>query len=442
MTTIGGNEMAYTMAYTGPGGPMSRREYRTGSLFQRCEKRYGCPPISNGERPKHQCKGRWFGVLEAGLTASGDRRRITVSAKTKAEAKARLQAKRQEMEREGHRNVRRTITVARWAEQWLDSIRPKVRPSAYEADKAAVAWINRSIGSVKLADLSPADVRAVAGKLRTEGRSTSTALRYHGALLRMLKAASLDGYAIPPNVLLAENPTKAVNDRAAIPLPDAIKILGHVSDPAKVPDGSRWALAMLQGIRQAEALGLTWDAVDLDAGTLTISWQSKSLRYLDADDHGKGFAVPDGYEVRHLIGSAHLVRPKSAAGHRVIPLIGWAVNALRDWQQRAPENPHGLVWPGPERRGGYWPRNPASDREQWVEIQRAVGVQHPSGRPYVVHEARHTTATLLMQLQVPESVRIAIMGHSSIAVTKGYEHVDTRQAREALERAGKMLGLG
>lgn len=399
---------------------MARREYRTGSIYQR------------------ESDGRWMGTLEAGYTASGARRRITVSAKTRAEVVRKLRDRRLEVEREGHHNVKRTITVARWSTSWLEAIQTKVRPSAYEADKAAMSWVVRTIGAVKLSDLTPDDVRAVARKLRTEKKSTSTALRYHGALIRMLKAASLDGYAIPPNVLLADKPAKAVNDRQAIPLPDSIRILEHV---AAQPDGSRWALAFLQGLRQGEALGLTWDQVNLDVGTLTVSWQVKSLRYIDRANPDAGFQMPDGYETRHLIGATHLVRPKSVAGWRVQPLVPWAVSALRTWREVSPSNALDLVWPGRENKGGVWPRNAATDRDQWHTVQKAAGVTHPAGRPYTVHEIRHATATLLMELGVPESVRIAIMGHSSIAVTRGYEHVDVSQARAALEQVGARLSL-
>lgn len=399
---------------------MSRRGYRTGSVYQR------------------KSDGRWMGTAEAGYTASGARRRVTVSGKTRAEVVRKLRDKRLEIDREGHRNVKRTVTVAKWSQAWLEMIQPQIRPSAYEADKAAVRWIVAAIGSVKLSDLTPDDVRAVARKLRAEKRSTSTALRYHGALIRMLKAASRDGYAIPPNVLLADKPTKAINDRQAIPLPHSLNLLEQVADQ---PDGSRWAIAFLQGLRQAEALGLTWEQVNLDSGTLTISWQLKSLRYVDRLDPSAGFVMPDGYEARHLVGATHLVRPKSAAGWRVIPLVPWAVNALRTWREVSPENPHGLVWPGRTVKGVTWPRNAAADRDEWHRIQAAAGVAHPNGRPYTVHEVRHATATILMELGVPESVRIAIMGHSSIAVTRGYEHVDVSQARIALERAAERLAL-
>lgn len=402
------------------GGVSPRREYNTGSIYQR------------------SVDGRWFGSMAAGYTSSGSRRRITVSTKTRAEVVRRLRDKKLQLEREGHRNVKRTTSVAKWSEVWLEDIQTRVRPSAYETDRAAVRSIVAAIGSVKLTDLTPSDIKAVAKRLRAQKKSTSTALRYHGSLTRMLKAASAEGYSIPPNVLHTDKPKKAVTDRQALPMAETLRILEHVTGQH---DGSRWSLAFLQGLRQAEALGLTWDQVDLNAGTLTISWQVKSLRYLSPGNPDAGFAMPDGYEARHLVGATHLVRPKSAAGWRVQPLVPWATAALRTWRDSASENDLGLVWPGNARRGATWPRNAANDRDEWHTVQAAAKAAHPSGRPFKVHEIRNTTATLLMELKVPESVRIAIMGHSNIATTRGYEFVDLAQSRLALEQVAEALAL-
>lgn len=432
------HEKAYTMAYPDPGPVVTRREYGTGSVFQRCEARYDCPPLVNGDRPEHACKGRWFGVIDAGYTASGTRRRVTVSAKTRAEAIRKHRDKRLAMERDGRANTKRTVRVAAWAPKWLASIQPKITPSAYETDRAAISWIVRAIGDVKIADLTPDDVRAVSRLIRTEGGSSSSALRYHGSLSRMLKAASLEGYNLAPNVLLAEAPKAAISDRTALTRDHLAQLVPHL---ATIPDRSRWIVALLQGLRQAECLGLTWDAVNLEAGTMTVSWQAKSLRYLEAGNPEAGFRVPDGYEAVRLVGSTHLVRPKSKAGWRVIPLVPWAGTALREWAEIAPANPHQLVWPGRINRSGAWPRNPATDRDDWEAVQAGAKIAHKAGRPYHVHELRHTTATLLMELQVPESVRIAIMGHSSISTTQGYEHADLAQAKVWMERLGEKVGM-
>lgn len=445
----------YTMAYT---DLMARRDYKTGSVFQRCERRYGCPPLEptgpivpeTGEpkmvRPDHECKGRWFGTLESGFTKEGSRKRITVSGVKKSVVTRRLRDKRAEIEKSGAANTRRTITVARWSETWLEAISVKVTPSSLTTDKAATKWIVKTIGHIKLAELTPAHVRSVAAAIRADGGSSSTALRYHGPLIRMLKAATAEGYNIPANVTASPPPTAAVNDREALTLAQSLAVIRHLTkreDGALVmPSSSRWSLAFLQGVRQAEALGLTWENIDLDAGTLTVCWQAKSLRYRESGNVDAGFLVPDGYEARRLVGSTHLVRPKSAAGWRVMPLVDWAEAALREWRDIAPANPHGLVWPGRSNASGVWPRNPASDRDDWERIQKAAEIQHPTGRPFHVHEIRHTTATLLMGLKVPDSVRIAIMGHSKVSTTRGYEHADIAQAKLALTGVGKLLELG
>lgn len=424
------------------------RDHGTGSLFQRCEARYGCPPLVDGERPAHPCKGRWFGTLEAGYTANGSRRRITVSGKTKSVVTRRLRDKRLELDRAGAANTRRTVTVAKWTETWLERIATQVRPASLTTDKAAAKWIIKTIGHVKVSDLTPQHVYQLAAAIRADGGSTSTALRYHGSLNRLLKAAAVEGYTVAPNVLLADKPSAAVNDRQAFALPQAVRVLAHVNRRDDVDDelasgkSSRWSMAFLQGIRQSEALGLTWDSIDLKAGHLTICWQVASLTYRVSGDVSAGFIVPDGFEARHLVGATHLVRPKSAASWRTMPLIPQAVAVMSEWRDLAPNNPHGLIWPGRTTRAKTWPRNKASDRAEWKAIQEAAGVAHPAGRPFTVHEIRHTTASLLMALKVPESVRIAIMGHSAIRSTRTYEHVDAAQMMEALRGLGKMLELG
>ena len=68
-----------------------------------------------------------------------------------------------------------------------------------------------------------------------------------------------------------------------------------------------------------------------------------------------------------------------------------------------------------------------------------AGVQHPAGRPYLVHEARHTTATLLQAAGVTPEVIISIVGHASYASTQPYIHRDLSQARAALQAVADLL---
>jgi integrase len=394
---------------------VTRRQHGSGSVYKRSS------------------DGRWVATIDHGYTPNGGRRRIVVTAKTESAVKARLKVKQRELAR-GEDTAGRT-TVKAWADAWLAETGHAVRPKTHVTDKGAARYIVTTLGHKRLDQLTPGDIRAVRDAIVTDGLSTSTALRYHGTLMRMLKAARDEGHDVAARVLAVKPPTKAVNDRRAIPLPDALALLSIVPE---LPQGSRWVAALLQGMRQGECLGLTWEQVDLDAGTLTVSWQLQAMNYRDKHDRAKGFLIPDGYEVRQLDGRMHLVRPKSRAGWRRFPLIPEVVAALAAWRMYAPDSPHGLVWPALD--GGA--ADPVADREEWHVMQDTVGVRHPSGRHYTVHEARHATATLLLELGVPESVRIAIMGHSSIASTRDYEFVDLAPMREALARMGQRLQLG
>jgi len=379
--------------------------------------------------------GLWIGTLEAGWTAKGTRRRITVSGKTEAIVKRKLRDKRREIEDQGVTSTSARATVKSAAEDWLKVIELRLAPNSYAASRTAVRrWIIPTIGHKRFDLLSPADVRAVATAQRTAGNGSSTQLRTHSVLMTFLKWAMAEGYPVHPRLLVVEKPIKAVNDRLDLSVPQAVAVLEQA---ATLPHGSRWVAALLQGMRQAESLGLTWDMVDLGSETLTVWWQLQPLRYRVPRDRSSGFRIPDGYEARQLKGALHLVRPKSEKSRRVIPLVPWMLSALTAWRDLAPYSPHGLVWPNLDGTPRYY----KTDDAEWYALQDAAGVRHPEGRRYTVHEARHTTAQLLLEAGVDPAVITAILGHSSIVTSRAYMHTKQSQAREALGRVAHALEL-
>jgi integrase len=409
-----------------------RRQYGTGSVYQRSS------------------DGRWMGVIQAGWNANGTRRRITATASTEAECKRRLKAKQREIEAEGlpTAGVSKRATVKSWAETWLDLQQHKVRPKTWATTKSQInVWVVPTIGHKRLDTLTPGDVRSVAGAIRRAGRSSSTALRCQVVLTKMLADAVIEGHQIPQRVLMLDNPTVGVSDRDAIPLPDALAMLNIAAGQV---GGSRWVAAFLQGMRQGECLGLCWEAVS--GGTVDVSWQLQAIPYMHGcgrdgnkqkcgrrfggDCPDRGLRVPDGYEYRQLDGNLCLVRPKTEKGQRVIPLVPWMVDALAAWRTVAPASPHGLVWPRLDGR----PRTSAADREDWHQLQDDAGVQGP-GRYYHLHEARHTTATLLLEVGVDPEVVKSVLGHSSIVTSRGYQHVSQTMARKAMEQIAEKLQL-
>lgn len=394
----------------------SRRQYGTGSVWQRSD-------------------GRWYGVIEDGWSATGKRKRVTVSAKTEALCKARLKERQRQIASEGTSDASVRTTVKAWSETWLEMTRRTLRPKPWATDRSAVrTWIVPTIGHKRLDQLAPADMRKVAEAQRAAGRSTSTALRTHTTLTSMLRAARQEGHQVPARVLETKAPIKAVHDRTAMSVPEALAML-HVA--SFLPHGSRWAMAFLHGMRQGECLGLTWDRVDLDAGLVTVEWELQSLPYAEPRNPASGFRIPDGLPVRHLVDGYHLLPPKSRAGFRVVPLVPAMREALEDWKAIAPDNPHDLVWPTAEGR----PANEKHDREEWHALQGTANVGHPSGRYYHPHEARHTTATQLLEAGVDPHQITALIGHSSILTTRMYQHPGQRASLEAMQAVAGVLEL-
>lgn len=418
----------------------ARRPHGSGSVSQEHAARYGCPPVdpATKKRPDHTCRGPWVGAYEAGWTTKGSRARRRVKAPNERECRKRLLAAMRQAETAAPVTGAKP-TVHTWSAQWLEMTQLTERPTTWATNRSAVKrWIDPTIGRRKIEDLTPGDVRSVSRAVLAAGLKPSTAERAHVVLVWMLKDAIREGHKVPPSVLLTDGPGTGETDRDAIELDDALAILAVV---AERPDASRWLAALLQGMRPAECLGLTWACVDFDRHRVDVSWQLKALPYRVLRDRSSGFRVPTGYVARQVHGAWHLVRPKTEAGQRFIPLVPVMEAALLAWREQSTPGASGLVWP----RADGQPRTDKDDRAQWVDITDTARVARVDddhqGRRYALYECRHTTAVLLRASGASDEQITAIMGHASILSSRAYLHADAEGTRRALERTAARLGL-
>lgn len=418
--------MAAEMATVTSVSTDGRRQYGTGSVHQR------------------RSDGRWIGTVEAGWTARGTRRRVTVSAATEAEAKRKLRDKQRQIAREGipDATANGSETVKTYAERWLVARQERVRGTSWSTDASMVrAHIVPSIGNRKIGALDVAAVRKV--ERDAAALADSSLVRLRATLDKMLRDARQDGHPIPERVLDVPRTGAGESDRAAMPEDDLRAVVAVLADR---PDRSRWLLALLYGERQAECLGLTWDRVDMDAGTIDTTWQLKAVRYkhgctppcgrrFGGDCPQRTVHRKRGDRMLQLDGALCLVETKTRAGRRVLPLLPAMETALRDWRQVAPASPHGLVWPRSDGR----PALARDDDAAWKGVLRAAGVVHPSGRDYTIHEARHAVATLLKRTGASDQTAAAILGQSKMLAR--YVHVSTADKAAALDPVAAILGL-
>jgi len=402
-----------------------RRTYGDGSLFQRAD-------------------GYWVARLELGWDANGNRKRWQGAGKTQARALEKLRDARNQIASTGT-VAKSGMTTESWLRQWLDEIvRPTVRPNTVTGYRNAMDhWIIPALGKVPVGKVAPSHVRALHRKVE-EGSSLGNANAVFRVLRSALSAAEREGI-VPRNVAKLVQTKSSKVTRSALTAEQARMLL---SKTTKHPLYSRWLTALLEGARQGEALGLQWDRVDLDAGTIDISWQLQTMPYKHGCRGGgekpscgrkaaghckaKKLDIPSGYEYIQLNGAKCLVRPKSTAGLRKIPMPAVLVDALGKHRRESigTPNPYGLVWT--DEAGN--PLDTQDDLKQWKAALAAAGLP-----VLTMHSARHTTATLLMALGVDVQIIQAIMGHSQATTTQGYQHADLSMARKALDNLGRSL---
>ncbi len=394
--------------------------------------------------------GLYVGRIDAGEDpTTGRRRRIQVTAMDFATFQGKFGRARQDLKEHGY-TADRKMTVTRWTERWLAEIADhRLKPKTFATYASLIRrHIQPVIGSTRLVELAPADVRKVRERIVAAGLSSTTALQTYRVLSKCMEDARRERLVTENVCDRVDAPAKAAPTRGAFTA-DQTKAL--LLAAAEVPGGSRYIAALLMGIRQSEALGLTVEAVNLSAGYAEIAWQLQELQHR----HGcgqraasgvypcgykqgarcpeKSWRLEDGAEYRMLESRLALVRPKSKSGYRSVPLIPVVAAAIRrhlDEQADAP-NPHGLVW----RTESGAPIDHKTDEAGWKDLVESVGLP----RTCTTHWARHSVATLLKQAGVDTLVIGEIVGHGAVAVTEGYIHVSSSQARDAMGKLGVLL---
>lgn len=130
------------------------------------------------------------------------------------------------------------------------------------------------------------------------------------------------------------------------------------------------------------------------------------------------------------------LRPKSKAGERRLPLPAFLLDELQR-HRIAQEEERAAA-------GSKWvdldlifatefgaPINPFTDWEEWGEVLDAAGVGYIEP-----HGARHSAATFLGAQGVDPLVVMAILGWSSLEMTKRYRHIPDSILKEAADRLG------
>ena len=211
-----------------------------------------------------RCKGRWRGAVSLGYRPDGKRIRRKVSGSTKTAVLDELK----ELHKELDAGIRTpaTYTVEQLMQDWLATLSDLSAKTQKNAKADAQHTIDK-LGAVKLKDLTARDVQAMLRELAST-LSTRAVQLARAALVRAIDHAQFNDLVMRNVASLTTVPKGQVGRPSkALNLDQAKAVLAAAQGTGL---NAYVVLSLLSGVRTEEARKLTWDDVDLDAGTVFV----------------------------------------------------------------------------------------------------------------------------------------------------------------------------
>lgn len=381
----------------------------------------------NGEGSIYLRKdGRWEGLISIGFDERGRRRRRSIFGRTRREVAEKL-AEELHAKDLGTLADPRGETLGGFLLRWLADV--PVRESTRRSyEKYVRLHLAPALGRIPLRKLTAADVNALIQAKIRGGMSPQSARNMRAVLRNALNRAVRWGL-VPRNVAELADPPRVEEYQARfLDIAEARQLLAAAT-------GDRlealYTVALSLGLRQGEALGLSWRAVDLERRTVRVEVALERVP-------GKGL---------------RLVPLKTAGSRRALVMPDAVARALRAHRARQLQE---RLASGPQ-----WQRYQDS-RELQADLQDLVfttchgtplGASHvvaDSFRPIVrraglegrvrFHDLRVSAATLLLAQGVAQRTVMEILGHSTLAMTTHYTKVVPQLMHDAAAAMDRALG--
>lgn len=361
----------------------------------------------------------WEGRYTCGFDPkTGKQRQHSISGKTQAEVAQKLREVTAEIG-QGIFKEACKLTVGEWSIVWDKDYLIGVKPRTQEAYRSILCThIRPELGAIKLEVLNAHTIQHFYNGLSQKGLSAKTVKNVHGVLHELLQQAVRIGY-------LRINPSDACT------LPRVVKKeIKPLSDDAirqflEAVQGHRFEILLMvtlfTGLREGEVLGLSWDRVDFDKGTLLIDRQLQRAK----DETG---------ERRYS-----LVSLKNDKWRRITP-ADFVMELLRrqwsrqaEWRLRAGPawEDSGLVFTN--ELGEHL--SPYTVYHNFKRLAASIGL--PEAR---VHDLRHSYAVAAIKSGDDIKTVQGNLGHATASFTLDvYGHVTNQMKRDSAERMQKFI---
>ncbi len=306
-------------------------------------------------------------------------------------------------------------TLKAFLQKWLIEVaRPKVRATTLTRYTFDVKRIGDSaIGRFPLAQVTPQAIQAFLNDLTAQGLSARSVQHSRAVLRSALTCAERWGL-VPRNAARLVSPPRAQHHEAPAISPEQA---GAILDAFEGhPFEALVTVALGTGLRKGELMGLRWDDVDLNAGTLTVR-----------------------HQLQRINGKRELTEPKSRQSRRTIALAPSVVESLRLQRVRQLEMrlAAGARW---QETNHVFTSAVGSGLDQSNVTHTFQAQLKRAGAPHMrFHDLRHGAASLLLTQGVSARAVMDVLGHSQITLTLGtYSHIINEVRRDA---ADKMEGV-
>ena len=320
------------------------------------------------------------------------------------------------------------MTVDEWYNYWMDNLICDLSPNTKRNYKERYKInIQPVIGGMRMCDVKPMHCKIVLNRMDVK-YAGGTIRQAYIAMGTMFRSAVMNDIITkhPMDGVRYTKPSRAVDDIKYLTADEQNSFL----EAAKRSHNYRqYALLLETGLRTAEMIGLTWDAIDWKKRTLTVN---KSLEYR----HGEGYwrAGP----------------PKTAKSYRTIPLTDKAYDILKScYDERTTRKESDTLSQVLE----YMDRRTGETR--YLVMKDLVFINFRTGEPsknssydthiyklcdeagikrFCMHALRHTYATRAIERGVPPKVLQQLLGHASIKTTMDrYVHVTDESLEKAVQ---------
>jgi len=268
------------------------------------------------------------------------------------------------------------------------------KPSAVRGYKRALRLrVLPELGHRPLAEIRRRDVQAFIERMQDDGLTPSTIRNTLDPLRVIFRRAIRDEQVDADPMLHLELPAdRGRRERFALP-DEAARLIEALPESKK----ALWATAFYTGLRRGELRELRCSDYDRSAGMLRVE--------------------------RALDDAGEIILTKTYAGDRDVPVIPTLKRYLAAHLLRSGRSGVDLLF----GRTSALPFIPTTVRRHALDAWEAAGLE-----PITLHEARHSTATMLRAAGIDFKLISAIVGHASVSITQDrYTHIAPEHLRDA-----------